>query len=249
MSRVERIGDATLYLGDCREIMPKLGCVDHVISDPPYEDELHNAIGRIRRADGRKMVAELGFDGINASRSTYSALIKETSNGWALVFCLAEGVRAWRDALQACGAKWDTVLAWVKPDASPRFNGQGAARGFECIVTAWCGNGYRSWNGGGRRGVFEHCVNVGRHGAHPTEKPEALMMDLVHLYSGIGQTILDPFMGSGTTGVACSRLGRRFIGIELESRWFDIACHRIDQAQRQGRLFECPPQPRQECFL
>src|SRR5690606_8353203 len=123
--RTEHIGDATLYLGDCLEILPTLGAVDHVVSDPPYEDELHSAIGRIRRNDGREMIADLGFGGINAIRTDVAQSVVAICGGWAILFTLAEGVRAWRDALQAAGAKWDTCLAWVKPDASPRFNGQG----------------------------------------------------------------------------------------------------------------------------
>lgn len=250
-SRVEHFGEATLYLGDCLDVMRSLSVVDHVMSDPPYEDELHQAIGRIRRNDGQKMIDDLGFDGINASRADVAKAIVAATTGWAIVFTLAEGVRAWRDALQSAAAKYDTCLAWVKPDASPRFNGQGAARGFECAVTAWCGPGYRKWNGGGRRGVFTHCVNTGRQGEHPTEKPLPLMMDLVSLYSDPGQSILDPFMGSGTTGMACVRLGRPFIGIEQNEKWFDLACRRIEQAQRQGDFLREPPapKPKQEALL
>ena len=244
--RKEQIGDATLYLGDCREILPALGAVDHVISDPPYEDELHKAMGRIRRNDGQKMIQDLGFDGINASRAEVSSLVVSVCSGWAILFTLAEGVRAWRDDLQASGAKWDTTLAWVKPDASPRFNGQGAARGFECAITVWCGSGCRTWNGGGRRGVFTHCVNTSRQGEHPTEKPVPLMRELVALYTNHGQTILDPFMGSGTTGVACGLLGRRFIGIEMDPKWFDLACRRIEKAYAQPDFFVEAPQPKAE---
>lgn len=154
MSAVVSIGAATLYHGDCMEILPGIGAVDHVISDPPYEDELHAAIGRIKRTDGREMIDDLGFEGINAGRADVARAVVEAASGWAVLFCLAEGVRAWRDDLQGCGAKWDTTLAWIKPDAAPRFNGQGAARGFECAVTCWCGPGHRKWNGGGAsRGV------------------------------------------------------------------------------------------------
>lgn len=239
--RVEQIGDATLYLGDCREILATLTSVDHVISDPPYEDELHSAIGKICRNDGRQMPKTFGFDGINSIRLEVARSVVNISAGWAILFCLAEGVRAWRDDLQTAGAKYDTCLAWVKPDAMPRFNGQGAARGFECAVTAWCGSGYRSWNGGGMRGVFTHCVNKNRDGFHPTEKPVPLMMDLVELFTQVGQVVLDPFMGSGTTGVACAQLGRRFIGIEIDPQYFEVACRRIDRAQKQGDMFI--PQP------
>lgn len=235
--RVEQIGRATLYLGDCRDVLPTVSA-DHVISDPPYEDELHAAIGRIRRNDGREMISDLGFEGINATRDEIARLCVEASNGWCLLFTLAEGVRSWRDALQAAGAKYDICCAWMKPDSAPRFNGQGPARGFECFVTAWCAGGYRSWNAGGKRGVYTHCVNgPERHGEHPTEKPRKLMAEIIADFTSPGQTVLDPFMGSGTTGVAAVQLGRNFIGIERDERYFDIACERIDQAQRQGNLF------------
>lgn len=234
---VENIGNATLYCGDCLEILPTLGTVAHIFSDPPYEDELHKAVGRIRRKDGQEMIDDLGFDGINAIRSDVAKACVSASAGWLILFTLAEGVRAWRDDIQAAGGKYDICLAWVKPDASPRFNGQGAARGFECAVTAWCGKGYRHWNGGGRRGVFTHCVNTGRQGEHPTEKPVPLMMDIVSLYSNFDELVCDPFLGSGTTGVACAKLGRRFIGIEQNEKWFDLACRRIDAAQKQADLF------------
>lgn len=239
MIRIEQIGDCTLYLGDSLGILPALA-VDHVIGDPPYEDELHKAMGRIQRTDGREMVQDLGFDGVNAGRADIAAAAVAASAGWVILFTLAEGVRAWRDDLQAAGAKWDTTCFWIKPDASPRFNGQGPARGAECFVTSWAGKGHRRWNAGGKRGVYTHCVNTGRQGEHPTEKPVPLMMDLVQDFTQPGQVICDPFLGSGTTGVACVALGRRFIGIEQNERWFDLACRRIEEAYKQPRLFAEP---------
>lgn len=232
------IGDCTLYHGDCLEVMKSLQPVSHVISDPPYEDELHKAMGRIRRNDGREMVDSLGFDGVNSSRADIAKAVVGISSGWAILFTLAEGVRAWRDELQACNAKYDTCLAWVKPDSTPRMNGQGAARGFECAVTAWCAPGYRRWNAGGKRGVYTHLTNQrDRDGRHPTEKPIPLMRELLQDFTNPGDTILDPFMGSGTTGVACAKMGRRFIGIELDKKYFDIACERIARAYEQGDMF------------
>lgn len=236
--RVERLAeDVTIYLGDCREILPTLAGIDAIITDPPYEDELHNAVGHIRRNDGRKMIQDLGFSGINRDRAEFAKLICQASNGWIIIFCLAEGVRAWRDDIQANAAKYDTTLAWIKPDASPRFNGQGAARGFECAVTAWCGIGFRSWNGGGKRGVFTYPVNVGRQGEHPTEKPVPLMLELISLYTDPGELICDPFCGSGSTGVACAKSGRSFIGIEQNEKWFDLSCRRISEALKQADMF------------
>lgn len=248
--REEVIGDCRLILGDCREVLPELS-VDHVLSDPPYEDELHKAMGRIKRIDGQKMVDDLGFDGINLTRDVIAAACVKAASGWVILFTLAEGVRAWRDDLQAAGAKWDTTCFWIKPDASPRFNGQGPARGAECFVTCWAGAGHRKWNAGGKRGIYTHCVNTGRQGEHPTEKPVPLMMDLVADFTQPGQTICDPFMGSGTTGVAALQLGRRFVGIEQNERWFDLSCRRVEAAHRQPRLFAepTPTKPIQQSLL
>lgn len=247
--RKEVLADGVeIWLGDCRDVLPLLAA-DHIIGDPPYEDELHGAIGRIRRNDGREMIQSLGFDGVNADRGELARLCVDACSGWVILFTLAEGVRAWRDELQAAKAKWDTTLFWVKPDASPRFNGQGAARGAECAVTCWAGKGYRSWNGGGKRGVYTHCVNTNRDGEHPTEKPVPLMMELVSDYTQRDQMICDPFCGSGTTGVACINLGRRFIGIEREPKYFDIARRRLTEALSRPRLpFDEPVKPKQEAF-
>lgn len=254
--RQERIGDALLLLGDMGDILPGLA-VDHVISDPPYEDELHRAFGKkIDRNDGDhlprsvNMLQPLGFTGINGIRADVARAAVQASSGWVILFTLAEGVRAWRDDLQAVGAKWDTTCFWIKPDASPRFNGQGPARGAECFVTCWAGTGYRRWNGGGKRGIYTHCVNTGRQGEHPTEKPIPLMREIVADFTMAGEVVCDPFMGSGTTGVACTLLDRPFIGIERDERWFDLACRRVEGAYRQPRLFDAPaPKPVQPSLL
>jgi DNA modification methylase len=250
LSRIETIAEGvTLYLGDCREILPTLEGVRHIITDPPYEDELHKAMGSIRRNDGREMVQDLGFEGINATREDIAAAIVKAAEGWLIVFTLAEGVRAWRDPIQAAGGKWDTTLAWIKPDASPRFNGQGAARGFECAVTAWCGKGYRSWNAGGKRGIYTHCVNVGRQGEHPTEKPLSLMAEILRDYTKPGELICDPFCGSGTTGVAAVKSGCQFVGIERDEKWFDLSRRRIQAAIDAPDMFIERPKPiKQEAF-
>ena len=87
--------------------------------------------------------------------------------------------------------------------------------------------------------------HVSRNEFHPTEKPVSLMMELITKCRE-GLPICDPFMGSGTTGVACVKLGRKFIGIEIEPKYFDIACRRIEDAYRQGDMFRpAPPKPQQ----
>ena len=125
-----------------------------------------------------------------------------------------------------------------KPDAMPKFNGQGPSHGHECIVSAWCGPGYASWNGGGRRGVFVHLVNPpSRDGRHSTEKPLSLMCELVSLFTNPGDLVCDPFLGSGTTALACLKLGRRFVGCENDPASYAIARDRITQALNQPDMF------------
>lgn len=231
------IGNATLYLGDCREILPTLA-VDHVIADPPYEAVMQNKWGVLSRNAPSSHVRhdEIGFDAIDHMRDDVAKAIVSACQGWAVLFCMAEGVRAWRDALEAAEARYKSAMVWIKSDAMPQFNGQGPSTGHEMMVSAWCGSGHSSWNGGGRPGVFTYNKNtIGA--VHPTQKPLPLMKQLVHLFSNTDQIVCDPFMGSGTTGVACVEQGRRFIGIELDEAHFDIACKRIEDAQRQGNLF------------
>ena len=241
--RIERIGDATLYLSDCMGVLPDLEA-DHVITDPPFEEEAHTHQRRIKRG-GRLTSKPLPFESMKF-RPELSELISRVSRGWGLVFCQAEAVDAWRRDLQAGGASYKRAMVWVKPDGMPQYSGDRPGMGYESIVAVWCGNGKSAWNGGGRHGVFVVNKNDGAGPSpHPTTKPRKLMESLVSLFSDAGQTILDPFMGSGTTGVACARLGRKFIGIEIDPDYFDIACERIRQAYAQPSLFE-PEQAKPE---
>ena len=232
------IGRATLYLGDCLEVMNGLAPVDHVISDPPYEAVMQNKWGVLSRNAPSSHVRheEIGFDAIDEIREDVARAVAAACGGWAVLFCMAEGVRAWRDALEAAGVRYKRAMVWIKPDAMPQFNGQGPSTGHEMMVSAWCGGGHSSWNGGGRPGVFTYNKNT-PDSVHPTQKPLPLMRQLVHLFSNDGQTVLDPFMGSGTTGVACVQQGRPFVGIERNPDHFASACKRIEQAQRQGDFF------------
>ena len=246
--REETIGDCTLYLGDCRDILPTLGPVDHVISDPPFEAEAHTLQRRINR--GRTRGA--GDDLVSAEPLPFDALKPEERNdvvwfasekctGWALFFCQAEAVTAWRSIMDNYGVTYRRAMVWVKPDGMPQYSGDRPGMGYESIVAGWCGEGRSVWNGGGRHGVFVGNKNDGPGKApHPTTKPRWLMNELVSLFSNAGELVLDPFMGSGTTGMACANLGRRFIGIEREPTYFDIACRRIEEAYRQPRLFAEP---------
>ena len=236
------IGNATLYLGDCMDVLPTLGKVDAVITDPPFEAEAHTDMRRTQKSIRSGNNDVIDFAAIDENtRLLVSQFVANNCTGWALFFCQVEAAAVYRDVLNSCGAKYKRTMVWVKPDSSPQFNGQGPAQGYESIASAWCGNGASKWNGGGKRGVFVHNCNQGRFGGHPTEKPVPLMVELLELFTDPKETILDPFMGSGTTGVAAIQLGRKFIGIEREPKYFDIACQRIEQAVAQGQLFAPEP--------
>ena len=197
--RVERIGDATLYHGDALDVLPTLGRVNAVVSDPPYPN---NA--------GHFMAA------IDSAREFLRRVYCEQ----AIVF--------WSEL-----EKPTLLLPLVAVHVWHRANVNG--RPYEPA--------YHFQSGGQKRrsDVFTHAaifdgVGPGCHEyvVHPTQKPVALMEKLIRKTEGL---ILDPFMGSGTTGVACAQLGRKFIGIEIERKYFDIACERIDNAYRQQRMF------------
>jgi site-specific DNA-methyltransferase (adenine-specific) len=236
------IGRATLYLGDCLEVMPTLGRVAHIICDPPYEAITHKALdgsNTARRNDGRPASPAVDFDPIESIRGEVVAMGAQC-DGWFLAFCTPEGVARWADKINESPLKYKRACHWIKPDAMPQLNGQGPAQGAECFVAAWAGKGHSRWNAGGKRGVYTHCVNgPQRDGRHPTEKPLSLMAELIADFTNPGDTILDPFMGSGTTGVAAVRTGRNFIGIERDPKYFEIARSRIAAVEGEdpGPLF------------
>lgn len=242
MTRVEVIGAARLYLGDCLDVMPQCARVQHVITDPPYEAEAHAKGRRLlgEQKDGRRTVemAALDFNAISElERTEASAKMVALCSGWLLTFCQAEAVAAWRDAHAAAGARYMRAMVWVKPDGAPQFTGDRPGMGYESIVASWCGGGRSAWNGGGRRGVFTHPHRDSNQPKdHMTQKPIRLMRELVGLFTSPGDAVLDPYMGSGTTGVACIECGREFVGIERDVRHFDTACRRIEQAYKQLSL-------------
>lgn len=248
--RKEVIGSCELYLGDCLQVLPDIEQVDHCITDPPYEAEAHTLqrrlLGKVTGKGKREIVTDktLTFAPVtDAARKGLADWCAEHVNGWALAFCQAEAVVAWRESFEAAGAKYKRVCVWIKPDGMPQYSGDRPGMGYESIVAAWCGIGKSKWNGGGRHGVFT--CNKGEGAGpnlHETQKPIALMRSLVNLFTNPGETVIDPFMGSGTTGVACARMGRKFIGVEIEERYFDIACKRVEDAQRQQDMFIEQPQ-------
>jgi site-specific DNA-methyltransferase (adenine-specific) len=248
LSRVEHLSETvTLYHGDCMDIIPTLSPMDHVICDPPYEKEAHRKDRRIMQKSGL-VASPLSFDRIE-NRDIIASQCTRISKGWFLAFCQAEGVAPWRDSIENAGAKYKAPMIWVKPDGMPQFNGQGPGMGFESMVLAWCGDGVSKWNGGGRHGVF--IVPKGNNnGLHETQKPVKLMREIVSLFTNPNEIICDPFMGSGTTGYAAIRLGRGFVGIEKDEKYFDVSVDRLSEALKQEDLFAERRKPeKQDSFL
>ena len=222
MSRIEKIGDATLYLGDCRDILPTLGKVDAVVTDPPY------GIGKLWSGEqsGKNGKSRL-WDGNNAwDDSTTPDLVAEA-------MALAGKSIIWGgnyyDLPPSRGyLVWDKMQEFSNADSE----------------LAWC-----SWSQTPRTFRYARAQLASEGKEHPTQKPLPLMAWCLGFLPS-ATTILDPFMGSGTTGVACVNLGRQFIGIERDTTYFDIACRRIEEAYRQPRLFDEPSaKPVQQSLL
>jgi site-specific DNA-methyltransferase (adenine-specific) len=238
--RVEQIGDATLYLGDCLEILPTLEKVDAVITDPPYASgtrmdttrQVRGAMLRsLENADwfSHDAMTTWGFSWFMGG--TLSTLRRKLSKGGHLYW-----FTDWRmtptvyGMLEAHGYRVNHCLVWAKTHF-----GMGTywRNQHENIVFASLGQPLTMLDRG--RGSVVTIRNVApSKREHPTEKPIELISSILSAIPG--ETVLDPFMGSGTTGVACANLNRKFIGIEIEQKYFDIACKRIDYAYKQGNL-------------
>jgi site-specific DNA-methyltransferase (adenine-specific) len=232
-----------IYHGDCRAILPQIESADHAIFDPPYSDWVHAKVRRggsvhaPDRTDGgpkRAVVSSstsLGFDALTeAVREQVGMWCATSVDRWTLVFSDVESAHLWRSDLCECegGLEYVRTGAWVKLGAAPQFTGDRPASGFEAI-TVCHQKGKKRWNGGGSHALWTYPVVNGIGRVHTTQKPEPLMCELVKLFTDPGETIIDPFMGSGTTLVAAKRLGRKAIGIELEEKYCEIAAKRLAQ--------------------
>lgn len=235
MSRQEIIGNATLYLGDCRDILPTLPKVDAVVTDPPYvlsdsgPGETHFGMS-LNKFDSDEYKAIVnGFDVVGI----FSALEAVCQPFNLFCFCSNKQISSIMAYHEAKGRS-TTLLVWHKVNAAPFANG--VWRGdIEYCVHAKDSGAVFVGNAQEKKKVSEYPLV--QDDAHPTVKPLGLMRKYVGICSHAAQTILDPFMGSGTTGVAAVQMGRNFIGIEREPKYFDIACKRIEDAQRQGDMF------------
>lgn len=231
----------TLYHGDCLDVMVALPTVEHVITDPPYESEAHTKGRRIHNPrTGELRMAPLTFDAMDATTRDRASSLMSGTRRWVLVFCQIEAAMVWRQAIEHSGGfRYMRTMVWVKPNGQPQLTGDRPGVGFESIVVAHSEAASR-WNGGGSRGYLTHPVDANFSRTvrlHETQKPLPLMVELVALFTDEGDTILDPFAGSGTTGVAAKLNGRKAILIEREEKYCEVAAKRLAETQ-PGRLFD-----------
>lgn len=212
--REEIIGDCRLILGDCREVLPTLGKVDSVVTDPPYGIGRDGKPKSTSRNGGHKGYEAKGWDQVRPEADLINSLPDLAPS------CVIWGGNYFSDLLPPT-SKW---LVWDKGQRISQADAE----------LAWT-----SLSGALRVFTLNRVELMTDGAEHPTQKPVRLMEWTLAQINAAG-TILDPFMGSGTTGVACVVRGCSFIGIEREPSYFDIACRRIEAAYKQPRLFAEP---------
>jgi DNA modification methylase len=230
MSRIEIIGNATLYLGDCREILPTLGKADAVLTDPPY------GIGRDK---GNETRSGSGFYAVQIRKQYADDWdYRPADDLFEIIIAAARISIIWGGnfftSILPENGHW---LVWDKQNTMPTFS--------DCEL-AWTNRPKSSVK------VFRYSNNglmaKEKNRVHPTQKPVELMAWCLEQMPNV-ETVIDPFMGSGTTGVAAVKLGRKFTGIEIEPKYFDIACSRIQAAVDAPDMFVARPSPPiQEAF-
>lgn len=243
--RKEIIGAATLYLGDCREVLPTLPKVDAVITDPPYCSGGFSEAGK-QAAKGMGLrsetVRELGWF-VNDNMTTAGLCwLMSSVAGWCRRSLKQGGTLTaftdWRmaghlaPAIEASGFRYQNLLVWAKPSA-----GLGSGFRAQHELALHFSNGTPEYYSASNGNVLSSARVHSSVREHQTQKPVDLIERILETVTDKGHVVLDPFMGSGTTGVAAAQNGRRFIGIELDPANFDIACRRIEDAQRVQDMF------------
>ena len=212
----------TIWHGDCLEILPTLAPVDHVITDPPYNEQTH--AGALTNGPGDDHLVDFAPLGDAGFRHAFTGIGRVVQRWTVATVAWQHAALLEREPIT--GLRFVRLGVWVKPNGTPQFTGDRPAQGWEAVVILHRADVKLKWNGGGRHGVW----NIPKESTcHPTGKPLRLVKEFVSLFTDPGDTILDPFMGSGTTLRAAKDLGRRAIGIEIEERYAELAAKRMAQ--------------------
>jgi site-specific DNA-methyltransferase (adenine-specific) len=255
------IGNCRLIQGDCVDVMRGFadGSIDMIWTDPPYghsnhEDDLNARLNEYREIESKP----IANDDMESMRHVVDAMLTEAarilSPDCCCCCCCCGGggpkpTFAWvADRMDRGGLEFFHSVIWDKknPGLGWRYRRQ-----HEMVMVAHRVGGKLLWADDkiASRNIFS--MMPPRDRAHPNEKPVDMVRHFLQLHSLPGNTILDPFMGSGTTLVACAKLGRHGIGIEIDPQYFDIACERVRKAYEQPDMFIAQPEPKpvQETLL
>jgi DNA modification methylase len=276
MTRTETIGAATLYLGDSREILPALAAAAVVVTSPPYGQQrdygkkiddwraiVSGVLCQVKDGGSTQVLVNLGLIHRDGEVIPYweTLLDDMRAAGWRHF-----GWYVW-DQLSGMAGDWNGRLApsfefvfhfnraarpvnKTKPTLGGKQHGPG--------LKPASGSAGKKTHDGKAVQPFKIPDNVirtvreqsgGYEAEHPARFPVALARELIQPFTDAGELVVDPFMGSGTTGVAAMKLGRAFIGIEIEPKYFDIACRRLEEASRQADMFVEQPKPYQQLGL
>lgn len=213
-----KIGDAILYNGDCLDILPEIKNWSAIIADPPYTLSLANDCAK-KVNPWANLINSAVF--IRSWLSLATASLEKSSCAW--IFHNWQSHPAYQKAGFDLGCPMKSLLVWNKGNLGPGMIG---LRPSYELVGFFPINGYKIKKRN-VRDVWEIDWPTYRPHGHSAEKPLALMERLIEISTEAGDVVLDPFMGCGTVGVAALKLGRKYIGIELDPRWYDVACERI----------------------
>jgi len=240
---------------DCRDILRALPdkSIDHVVADPPYSSHTHKGmvgtIGSGDLGDGKEVVArDCGFDPLSPSlRHAISFNACRVAKGWIALFSDWESTWLWRLSIEASGGSYRRSIPWIRW-SSPQFSGHAPPTGSEAILMSKPVSRGRKWLNSSRVYYNTTCLRaVNKIGAHPTEKPEALMVEVLSDFAVANDIVLDMTCGSGTTLVAALRLGMRAVGIEKDQHWAQIA-HERCEAETLGMTLAAARQGQQNLF-
>lgn len=225
----------TIHNADCMKFMASLpdGHFDVTISDPPYAEQTHK---------GARSMKDLTKSQIDFPPMTSDLFIRmaqecvRVTQRWVVLTC------DWRHALLLEEADYLVRLGvWIKPDAAPQFSGDRPSTGWESIAILHR-KGRKVWNGGGSAAVWNY--GVVRDAMYPTQKPLPLVKRFISDFSNEGETIFDPFSGSGTVGVGCIQLDRHFVGCEINPLACELAEKRLLAESSQLKLFPYFDEPK-----
>ena len=227
------MNDWALHGGDCRDIDPR--GFDDLITDPPYSAHVHKSA----RSNTTRGVRdrEFGFDHLSAALRAYIAHCAASVRRWSVLYSDLESTGWLRIAAQARGAKYMRTVPWVRW-SMPQISNDRPPQGAEALLLFWGSQrGRKSWNGPRNLTHLAHKRMRGEN-KHKAEKPLDQALDLVQWFSNPGELVYDPCAGSGTFGLACLILGRRYVGAEIDAGWHERASDRLSDYERIGDLSE-----------